>query len=123
MEKLKWPENVFKCVKCGHGNFIKNPKNLSRKCSKCTHIESVTANTLFHGIKFPLQKAFYLTYSYIHGLDGTSLTYLSSQIEIRLHTCSHFISKVKKILSVFPAHSSADGNLIMKNLLIPIKQE
>ena len=117
MEKLKWPQNDFSCTKCNHTNFIRNPSNLSRKCSKCTHIESVTANTLFHGLRFPLQKAFYITYCCIHGLDGTTLTNLSSNIDLRMNTCSQFAAKVKEKMALLK-DSGKSGDVVMQSILV-----
>ncbi len=57
---LKWEEG-YTCVKCGHDNYVKGNQHLSRKCSKCKYEESATANTLFHGVRFSLVKALYLS--------------------------------------------------------------
>lgn len=61
LEGLKWKEG-FQCKKCGHTKYKEADKDLSRKCNSCYHVESVTVNTLFHRLRFPIQTAFYMVY-------------------------------------------------------------
>lgn len=51
----------YKYLKCGHGGHQKR-KDFSRACNLCSHIESATANTLFHRVKFGLRKAFFICF-------------------------------------------------------------
>ena len=41
----------YKCSRCNHTAYQKL-KDFGRKCNVCSHIESATANTLFHKVKF-----------------------------------------------------------------------
>ncbi len=118
LEKLKWNKDDFCCVKCEYTNFTKNPNNLNRKCNRCTHIESVTANTLFHGLRFPIQKAFYLTHCCVHGMDGININALSTSIDLRLNTCLSFISKVKDKISNLPESRLKEERTFEKILMI-----
>jgi len=60
LSDMKWSDG-FKCVKCGHEKYQVR-KNSSRTCNKCSHIESATANTLFHRVRFGIRKAFFISY-------------------------------------------------------------
>ena len=53
LAKYKWQDG-FVCSKCGstHGCM---KKGFKYHCYKCHHVESSTANTLFHKVKFGLQ--------------------------------------------------------------------
>lgn len=97
LENEKWPAE-YKCIKCGNEQYTKNPTSLARKCNRCSHIDSVTANTLYHGIHFPLQKAMYIVHCVIHGAEGLNVSSLSRDIDLRLNTTRGFIAKVEKIV-------------------------
>lgn len=122
LEKVKWEETGFNCVKCGYSKFVKNPNNLSRKCTKCTHIESVTANTIFHGVRFPIQKAFYLAYCCVHGLDGIVISDLATLIDLRLNTCSQFLQKVKDRMTTLKLSKETTQNtdILLRKVLVNI---
>lgn len=89
---LKWSAG-FECKKC------KNDKNSplaewhKRKCSKCGHIESASSQTLYHGLKFPLNKAFYITYVEFAGIYYTNEA-LSELLDLRKPTVWAFKQKV-----------------------------
>lgn len=59
--KIKWPES-YCCNKCGHLKYCDTSRYGERRCTKCRSVESATANTLFHKVKFPLLKAFYIVF-------------------------------------------------------------
>lgn len=96
LDDLKWKDNSFGCRKCKNVKFIKGIKPFSRKCTRCGYVESVTAYTLFHGVRFEVDKAFYMTY--IVHRRGTKITLdqLSDLLQLRRNTCWNF---KKKILS------------------------
>ncbi|MFQ3576448.1 MAG: 7TM diverse intracellular signaling domain-containing protein, partial [Cytophagales bacterium] len=61
LSDLKW-KNGYTCIKCGNNKFCDGREPMSRRCTKCRHDESPTANTIFHKLKFPITKAFYMLY-------------------------------------------------------------
>src|SRR5665647_2859410 len=58
---LKWSKS-YKCSKCQCELYTKGYTFLARRCKNCKYEESVTSNTLFHGVKFPIVKAFLICY-------------------------------------------------------------
>src|SRR5690606_12938883 len=72
LERIKW-EKGFKCRKCENDKFFDGLKKFSRRCTRCGYNESITAYTIFHGIKFPIEKAFYITYLVISGSTSETL--------------------------------------------------
>lgn len=94
VESLKWPQG-FVCAKCGHAHSSAVKVWYRQKCSRCGTIESVTAHTLFHNTRIPLQKAFYITYLTYIKTDLT-LDEISSLLELRKATVWLFKKKVEE---------------------------
>tara|TARA_R110002020_G_scaffold104834_1_gene244951 strand:- start:617 stop:2329 length:1713 start_codon:yes stop_codon:yes gene_type:complete len=94
LEQVKW-ESAFSCKACEHGKYSKSSKIFHRRCSRCGHIESATAGTIFHGIRLPIEKAFYLSYTVISEHDKLTLEELSKLLELRVNAISSFRVKVK----------------------------
>lgn len=110
LSKRKWSES-FNCIKCSNDHYSEGNTLYSRRCSKCGYQESPTTNTLFHGIRFPLEKAFYILYETLNQNQYT-LAELSQILDLRKNTISDFKKRI---------HSKNDdekGNLreIFKNL-------
>lgn len=93
LEELKWKES-FQCVKCGNEEYKAVGKEYSRKCTRCYHIESVTVNTLFHRLRFPIQTAFYLVYL-ISVKPKTTIDELQEITGLRRATVWSFKKKVE----------------------------
>lgn len=91
---LKWA-NGFSCKKCLYEKAGKGTDFLSKRCTKCGTLESVTSHTLFHKLKFPIEKAFYLTYVIFNQKEGLNLSETSREIKLSYQTCSRFRSKVE----------------------------
>ncbi|MGC9385295.1 MAG: IS1595 family transposase, partial [Kosmotogaceae bacterium] len=94
---IKW-SNGFVCPKCGHNHYCKATKKHSRQCTKCNHIVSPTSGTLFHKVKFPILKAFYIVYYVSTTKKGISSTELSRKLSLRQKTCWLFKQKVMKAM-------------------------
>ncbi|MFN3405044.1 MAG: 7TM diverse intracellular signaling domain-containing protein [Cytophagaceae bacterium] len=99
LNDLKWGKNEFKCRKCGNSKYIEGTKQFSRKCTRCGYPESVTAYTLFHGLRFPIDKAFYLTYLIHKKENAITLDELSELLDLRRNTCWSFKKKVMESLT------------------------
>ncbi|HEY8401644.1 MAG TPA: 7TM diverse intracellular signaling domain-containing protein [Cytophagaceae bacterium] len=93
LEELKWGEK-YQCRKCSNIKYIKGLKPFSRKCTRCGYTESVTAYTLFHGVRFPINKAFYMTYITFKRENKITLDELSQLLDLRRNTCWAFKKKV-----------------------------
>jgi two-component system, sensor histidine kinase LadS len=96
LEELKWGKS-FSCRSCGNRKASQGPKIFTKRCSKCGYIESATAGTVFHGVRFPLEKAFYLAYTVISEQTLT-LEQLSQKLDIRKNTVWNFKKKLNFIL-------------------------
>lgn len=94
LENIKW-QNGFVCKKCGHDRFINHTSPFTRKCTSCKHVESVTAETLFHGIRIPMDKAFYIVYDTIRLGKSKTLEELSEILSLNKNTVWAFRKKIQ----------------------------
>lgn len=95
--RFKWGSG-FACRKCGHGHSCDGNATYSRQCTKCRYVESPTAGTLFHQLKFDLVKAFYIVYFVSTNKKGITSTELSRKLNLRQKTCWSFKRKVMKAM-------------------------
>lgn len=116
LSKLKW-KNGFVCRKCGNENFCDGKIPHSRRCTRCKNEESATANTLFHNIKFPLSKAFYIVYEVCQPKNKLSSFDLARKLSIRQLTCWNFVHKIESKL-VQMSNLSKTGVLSMQEILV-----
>jgi hypothetical protein len=110
LAQLKWA-NGFTCKKCGNDNYCDGKVPFSRRCTRCKNEESATANTMFHNIKFPVSKAFYIAYEVFKN-NKLSTFELSQSLNIRQMTCWNFKNKVEDRVNLISRHSDSDKLLI-----------
>ena len=105
----KW-KNGYACPKCGHTHYCAGASLYSRQCTRCKHTDSPTAGTLFHKVKFPLLKAFYIVYWVSTSKKGIASTELSRKLGLRQKTCWYFKRKVMQ------AMKSSGNHLLTENV-------
>ncbi|MBC7486572.1 MAG: hypothetical protein H7282_07455 [Cytophagaceae bacterium] len=93
LHELKWNDS-FSCYKCKNKEGVDDLNVFGKKCVRCNYYESEMAHTLFHGIKFPLNKAFYIAYLSVHKKDKLTLDELSELVGLRRNTCWKFRQKI-----------------------------
>ena len=97
LSDLKW-SNGYRCKRCGNDKYNKGNTKYHRKCTRCNHQESPTSDTLFHKVKFPILKAFYIVYFVSTSKKGISSTELSRKLQLRQKTCWFFKQKVMRAM-------------------------
>jgi hypothetical protein len=97
LEEVRWGKG-FECRQCNNTKSSRGPKIFTKRCSRCGHIDSVTAGTIFHGVKFPLEKAFYLAYTVINNHEKQTLDQLAELLDLRKNTVWAFRKKVMQNL-------------------------
>jgi transposase-like protein len=90
----KWSKS-YECRDCGNKKYIVIQKYHSRECTKCRYIESATANTLFHKVKFGIQKAFCIAFEMSCTTKGLSSPQMAKRYGITQKTAWFFMQKVK----------------------------
>jgi two-component system, sensor histidine kinase LadS len=103
LETLKW-ENDFHCRKCGNEKYFDGAQKFARRCTKCGYNESITTFTIFHSIKFPIEKAFYIAYLGVAAKKDYTLEMLASQLDLRLNTVWSFKHKVSERIAELEKH-------------------
>lgn len=112
---IKWA-NGFTCRKCGHENYCQGKSHFSRRCTRCKKEESAAAHTLFHNVKFPLNKAFYIAYNVcIKGEDISSNNY-SELLGINQMTCWKFRKRIHSCLQHLSL--SDEKQISMKDIML-----
>lgn len=97
LAKIKWDEG-YTCVKCGHSKHTIRKANLARDCNRCHHIESPTANTLFHKLRFGLRKAFTIIFEMSASTKGLSSSQVAKRYNISRTTAWAFMHRVRKAM-------------------------
>ena len=111
---IKWKEG-FVCRNCGHTNFCEGKTKASRRCTRCKKEESAAAHTIFHNVKFPLNKAFYIAYNVcVLGKDFSSY-YYSDQLGLNQMTCWKFR---KRIQDCMLKQNAGKGKVTIKTILM-----
>ena len=109
--EIKWPNNIYKCKKCGHNNFCKGKRKYNRRCTKCKYDESPTTGTKFERISFEILRAFHILYALSIRKKGISSYEIESEFSISQETCWKFRNKVQKIMrssEVYPLKGNVD---------------
>jgi transposase-like protein len=110
----------FKCIKCGHDKSQER-KNYSRTCNKCSHTQSVTANTLFHKVKFGIRKAFFICFEMATSTKSLSASYMSVRYGITETTARLFMHKIREAMKSSESHPM-DGEVHVDEFVVGGKE-
>lgn len=91
---LKWPDG-YSCRRCHGTAYIKGKQPVSRRCSKCGYDESTTTGTLFHKLKFGIDKAFEMLYEITTSKKGGSSIWLAERFGVNQKTAWLFRQKAQ----------------------------
>jgi transposase-like protein len=94
LAEIKWYSG-YVCKKCGHTKFTIRKKNLARDCNMCHHIESPTAGTIFHRLRFGIKNAFWIIFEMSATSKGLSASQVAKRYEISRTTAWTFMHKVR----------------------------
>jgi hypothetical protein len=90
----KWKDG-FKCPHCGSTEEYFCNVAHHKRCKKCLSLISATANTLFHNVKFGIEKAFYVVFKMSATTKSVSATQLAKSIGVNKKTALLFQHKVR----------------------------
>ena len=97
LSEQKW-SNGYKCKKCGHTKYTVRKKNFARDCNRCHHVESPTAGTLFHRVRFGVRKAFGIVFEMSATTKGISASQIAKRYGISRTTAWTFMHKVRNAM-------------------------
>lgn len=103
LSEQKWADG-FKCKKCGHSKFTIRKKNLAMDCNRCHHVESPTAGTLFHRVRFGVRKAFGIVFEMSATTKGLSSSQVAKRYGISRNTSWTFMHKVRNAIKSSKNH-------------------
>src|ERR1035437_5799994 len=110
----KW-EDGFVCRKCDNINNCEGKTPSARRCTRCKTEESATAHTIFHNIKFPINKAFFIAYNVcVLGKDISSYIY-ADQLDLNQMTCWKFRKRIKDCVI---KHGANKGKVAIQTILM-----
>jgi hypothetical protein len=115
LANLKWAHG-FTCKKCGNNNSCPGKEPFSRRCTKCKSKETATNGTIFHGVKFPISKAFYIAYNVCKGAKNISSYEFGRRLSLRQMTCWNFKTKIEHALVEMDSLSDKERSSIEKIL-------
>ena len=91
---IKWGKG-YQCSKCGCTEKHKGRTYYYCRCKRCGYDESVTANTIFHGMKMPVLKAFHMVFRLTAKKKGMSTVELGNEVGVEQKTAWLFKRKVQ----------------------------
>lgn len=91
---LKWSKG-FTCTKCGETKGCQK-SGYTYHCYGCNHVETASANTLFHKVKFGLHKAFCIVFEMSTSSKSISSIQMGKRFDLRQGTAWYFMHKVRK---------------------------
>jgi hypothetical protein len=110
LAELKWKDG-YACKKCGNTKFSEDKTTLARRCTKCRYVESPTAYTIFHKLKFNVTKAFYMLFLVYANKEKITDLELSEILALRQKTCWKFHKKINEAVASRkkPTSGESDG--------------
>lgn len=90
----KWGKG-YSCSRCGSKRGGKGRSSYHKRCISCGYDESVLANTLFHGMKMPVLKAFHIIFRVSARKKGMSTNELAVEVGVQQKTAWLFKRKIQ----------------------------
>jgi len=91
-------KSAYKFTRCNH-TACQIRKDFGRQCNICGHIESATADTLFHKVKFGVRKAFFICFEMATTTKSLSASYMSVRYGFTEKTARLFMHKVREAMT------------------------
>jgi transposase-like protein len=98
LENLKWGKIPYQCIRCECKEFNKGRTCNYRRCKNCGYDESVTANTIFHGLRMPILKAFHMIFRLSAKKKGMSTVELGNEVGVQQKTAWYFKRKIQSVM-------------------------
>jgi hypothetical protein len=111
----------YKCLRCNH-TACQVRKDFARQCNICRHIESTTANTLFHKVKFGVRKAFFICFEMATSTKGLSASYMGVRYGVTEKTARLFMLKVREAMAL-SGNSLMDGDVHVDEFVLGGREE
>jgi hypothetical protein len=111
----------YKCLRCNH-TACQVRKDFARQCNICGHIESSTANTLFHKVKFGVRKAFFICFEMATSTKSLSASYMGVRYGVTEKTARLFMLKVREAMAS-SGNNPMDGDVHVDEFVLGGREE
>ena len=88
----------FRCPNCGHERYYRIAGRLLFQCASCRHQTSLTAGTILHKTRTPLNVWFWALFLVAHDKRGISALALSRELEISYKTAWLLLHKIRRAM-------------------------
>lgn len=119
LAEYKWKDG-YKCKKCGHTHY-QTRKDHSRSCNICGHIESPTANTMLHRVRFGIKKAFHIIFEVTNSSRGMSASQIAKRYSISRTTAHYFLHRIRKAMESSESYPMT-GKVVVDEFVIGGKE-
>lgn len=119
LSEIKWAKG-YKCRKCGHDRYQLR-QDISRCCNICKTIESPTANTMFHRLRFGLKTAFMVIFEMSCSTKGMSASQISRRYKISRPTAHFFMHKVRSVMKSSKSQK-VEGSVVVDEFVLGGKE-
>jgi hypothetical protein len=113
---IKWRKG-YQCSQCGSKESSKGRTYYYRRCKSCGYDESVTANTVFHGVKMPILKEFAIIFWLTAKKKGMSTVELGNEVNVQQKTAWLFKRKMQSVMKEH-GKDKLQGNVDVDEMLI-----
>lgn len=96
--RVRWPRG-FVCPRCGGNSRGYMKAKRVHECRACGYQGSVTAGTIFHKARVPLNDWFWAIYRISQGKKGISALQLSKEIGVSYPTAGLMAHKIRKAMA------------------------
>jgi len=94
---FKW-KNGFTCLNCGHTKSWVNTAESGKVCKECGKIHSTMSNTIFHGVRFSLRKAFFILFEMTSSTKSMSSLQIARRYSVNRKTAWLIMRKFRSAL-------------------------
>jgi transcription elongation factor Elf1 len=98
LARTRWPEG-FVCPRCGGRRFSALARRGLHQCSACRRQTSLTAETIFHKSRVPLDKWFWAIYRLAQDKKGCSALLLSKELDVCYPTAWLMAHKIRHAMA------------------------
>jgi len=97
LKRRRWGANLerFACPACGHARGWWLAQRELVECCACHHQTSVTAGTVFHGVRTPLWKWFWAVYQLAQDKKGIAALELAKPVRVCYQTAWTMLHKLR----------------------------
>jgi len=98
LKRLRWPNGIT-CPRCAHPAVSTLKQQGKFECAKCEYQFSVTAGTLFHDSKLPLEKWFLTVLLMVESKKGMSANQIKRTIGVSYKTAWYLCHRVRAAMT------------------------